>query len=253
MISRTESAISELMSPAELVKMNYRTAAVFRRYGIEFCCGARFPLQLICKMKDLDLEVLQQELREAIRPREIPGRLAVENWSIDFLIDYILNIHHQYLHDSIEALGNELDHFVLEHEKKYPQYLELKTLFQSVTRHLSLQLNQEASIIFPYIRQISHAWRDGTSYARLFVRTLRKPIETQLQREHQLISHAMEEIRNISNQYQPPANACTSHALTFALLREFDDNLVQHFFLENNFLFPRAIAMEKEMLDLLPE
>jgi regulator of cell morphogenesis and NO signaling len=53
----------------------------------------------------------------------------------------------------------------------------------------------------------------------------------------------------LTNDYTPPSNACVSHKVTFSKLRELDNDLMQHMHLENNILFPRAIEMEKILLN----
>jgi regulator of cell morphogenesis and NO signaling len=106
----------------------------------------------------------------------------------------------------------------------------------------------EEEILFPYIRQIAHAYKSRESYAGLLVRTLRKPVENVMQHEHETISKILNRIRLLTDNYQSPPNACVSHGVTFSLLKELDNDLVQHVYLENQILFPRAIAMEKELL-----
>ncbi len=59
---------------SDIVKRDYRTAhRIFRRHGIEFCCGAKFPLELVCSLKGLDLQTIQAELELQ------PGRLPYPN------------------------------------------------------------------------------------------------------------------------------------------------------------------------------
>jgi regulator of cell morphogenesis and NO signaling len=103
-------------------------------------------------------------------------------------------------------------------------------------------------VIFPYIKQIYHAWRHRESYASLLVRTLRKPVEEVMQSEHETVGKQLNRMREITNHYSPPANACLTHKVTFSKLQELDNDLVQHIHLENNILFPKAIALEKELL-----
>lgn len=104
-------------------------------------------------------------------------------------------------------------------------------------------------MIFPYIRQISHAYESKESYASLLVRTLRKPVEDLMHDEHNSIGKTLTQLRELTNNYTAPENACTSHRLAYSLIKELDDDLVQHIYLENDILFPKAISMEKELLE----
>ena len=109
-------------------------------------------------------------------------------------------------------------------------------------------MRQEEEMYFPYIKQIYHAHKHRESYARLLIRTLRKPIEEVMQKEHDTTGSKLNKLRSITNNYTPPANACITHKITFAKLKELDKDLVQHIHLESNILFPKAIKMEQELL-----
>jgi regulator of cell morphogenesis and NO signaling len=226
--------------PADIVKKSYRTAAVFRKYGIEYCCGGKWPLKMICGNHQIDQDDLIQELRVAGRQISIVGTLPFDKWGIDFLTDYIVNVHHEYLRQSLPAIKEQLEKFVAEHIKKYPQLEEVEKEFKLLYRVMFPHLKQEEEIIFPYIKQISHAYESKESYAGLLVRTLRKPVEEFMHQEHEVLEKSLFRFRE---------SACTSHRLSFSLLKELDDDLVQHTYLENDILFPKAIAMEKVLLD----
>ena len=110
-------------------------------------------------------------------------------------------------------------------------------------------MKQEEEIFFPYMKQIFHAHKHRESYATLLIRTLRKPLEEVMLKEHETTGSSLHRLRTITNNYTPPANACLSHKVTFAKLKELDNDLVQHIHIESNILFPKAIEMEKELLN----
>lgn len=233
---------------SDLVKLDYRTAAVFRKYGIEFCCSGRFPLSLVCENKGLDTELLIAELKDVTRPLQQQVSLNFADWDIDFLTDYILHVHHRYLRDRLPFIKEEMERFVEEHRRKYPDLVELQDRFEALRIQMYPHLQQEEEVLFPYVRQIAHAYADNEPYAGLLVRTLRKPVEDMMKQEHDHIMESLVRMRQLSANYTPPESACVSHRLNFSLLRELDNDLAQHFYLENKILFPRAIAMENELL-----
>jgi regulator of cell morphogenesis and NO signaling len=233
---------------ADIVKQDYRTAIVFRKHEIEFCCGGRWPLSIICETKGLDLEDLIRELRTAIREIRISSFLPFEEWSVDFLTDYILHTHHRYLKDTLPHITAQLEKFIAEHLKKYPYLAEVKQLFDKLSSSMLPHLQQEEEILFPYIRQIAHAYQSKESYASLLVRTLRKPVEHIMQQEHDVLVSILSKLRSLTSNYTAPENGCTSHRVSFLMLQELDNDLMQHLYLENSILFPKAIKMEKELL-----
>ncbi len=233
---------------ADIVARDYRTADVFRKYGIEFCCGGKSPVYLACAVQGVDENIVMAELEESMREVNPSRTHNYNEWHIDFLTDYIVHVHHQYLRRALPRLQEHVDRFVEGHRKKFEYLDELQRLVNQLTRNLLPHLEQEEEIIFPYIRQIGHAYYSRESYASLLVRTLRKPVEDIMQHEHDNMSRLLKRIREITGNYLPPENACISHKVTFAKLREVDVDIVQHLHLENDVLFPRAIAMEKELL-----
>lgn len=204
---------------------------------------------MVCEMKGLELVPLLEELTEAARLISIPSALPYHTWKVDFLTDYIINIHHHYLRQALPSIHTQLQHFVNEHKKKYPFLFELLESFNMLKKTMLPHLDQEEEIIFPYILQIAHAYESRESYASLLVRTLRKPVEALMEHEHEFTGKILNRFRSLTDQYTPPENACTSHKLSYLLLKELDADLVQHMYLENEVLFPRAIAMEKELLE----
>ena len=204
---------------------------------------------MVCEVKELDIDSLLYDLRQASRVIEVHHSLPYENWKIYFLTDYIVNVHHQYLKQSLPLMKQTIQKFVAEHENKYPKYSELLSAFNELSHLMPAHLEHEEEIIFPYIRQIAHAYESRESYASLLVRTLRKPVEAMMYHEHDHIQGALEVFRELTNGYTIPTNACTSHYLVFSLLKELDEELVQHLFLEINVLFPKAVAIEKELLE----
>ena len=82
---------------SDIVTHDYRTAAVFRKYAIECYCGGKWSLEAACEMRGLDVGHIQEELEQSMRNICLSNAIDFREWNIDFLIDYIVNIHHQYL------------------------------------------------------------------------------------------------------------------------------------------------------------
>jgi len=231
----------------EIVSNDYRTADVFRKYGIDFCCGGKWPLQMVCENKGLDTHFIKTELERAMQVIHITPLLPFNTWALDFLADYIVNVHHAYISITLPGLKEHLDMFVQEHRKKYPNLVELNEHFNRLYGELLSHLKQEEELIFPYIRKLYRAYYNRESYAGLLVRTLRKPVEDLMHHGHDNIEKALHYMRLLTDNYTPPAQACISHKVAYLRLRELDNDLVQHVHLENNILFPKAIAIEKEL------
>lgn len=242
-------AINPDTNVSEIVGADYRTADVFRRYGIEFCCGGSYTLRVACYLQGTDPELLIRDLEVATRQGNTSHTLDFTRWDLDFLMDYIIHVHHQYLYKALPVLQEHVDRFAEGHHRNYPYLEGLQRSVQQITASLLPQLKQEEMVLFPYIRQLAHAHQSRESYAPLLVRTMRKPIASRMGMEHAATEDHIRRWRDWTGGYAVPSNTCVSHRVTLQKLREVDMDMVQHLHLEKNILFPKALAIEKELLD----
>ncbi|HTN06995.1 DUF542 domain-containing protein [Agriterribacter sp.] len=233
---------------SDIVKNDYRTAAVFKKHDIDFCCGGKFPLEMICANKDLDIKEVIQELEAATHTITSHALHEYQTWKPDFLADYIIHVHHRYLENAIPQAADYLDHLTKKHAARYPYLPELQNLFEAFSGSIAPRQQQEEEIIFPYIRQLTRAYLNKESYAGLLVRTLRKPVEQAMLQEQKTIEALMRQMRELTRNYTPPENACVTHTVTLLKLREIDNDIVHHMHLENNILYPRVLLMETELM-----
>jgi regulator of cell morphogenesis and NO signaling len=233
---------------SEIVRKDYRTADVFKKHGINFCCGGQVSLQEVCLAKNIDYKIVEEDLSAVTRNIHFPNALQFSEWKIDFLIDYIINVHHAYVNIAAAPLQASLVSFADHHKNKKP-FEELLILFKKITGSLMAHNQQEEEIIFPYVRQIESTHRRKEIYGNLFVRTLRKPLSN-MEQEHTSLTTMMEEMQTLTDNYNFSEKACTSHQVIYHKLREFHEDFLQHKYLENNILFPKAIGLEKELLQL---
>ena len=121
---------------SEIVGKHYRTADVFRKYGIDYCCGGKLPFKMVCELKELDVEELEKELEASLNTICISSALKFSEWNIDFLTDFIVNIHHEFLKTALPIAIENLDRFVEGHKKKYPHLVELQTVFHNMANDM---------------------------------------------------------------------------------------------------------------------
>jgi regulator of cell morphogenesis and NO signaling len=243
--------INRKSAVSDIVLQDFRTAEVFRKHGISYCCGAKWPMEMACEMHGVDVATLQKELEDAVRTVHLPNIVDYEKWDTGFLVEYIINIHHHYLKETLPKTQESVHEFIDEHVKKFPYLAELKKQFDQLVDELLKAVCSEEEVLFPYIRQLVHAHKHKEPYAAMFIRTLRKPVEQILHKSHSDISNIILSIRKLTNIYLVPPQACLSHQVVLSKLKELDNDLMQHFYLEKSILFPRAIRIEKEVLDII--
>jgi regulator of cell morphogenesis and NO signaling len=234
---------------SDIVKLDYRTADVFKKYQLSYCCSGSVSLKSACEVKGIDFDLISNDLKEATRNLVLPNNLPFDEWKIDFLIDFITNIHHVYIYRTMPPLCSTLESFIPGHQAKFPELNRIFELFAKLTEILLIHNRHEDEIIFPYIKQIDSAYQRKEPYGNLFVRTLRKPLHI-VEREHLQIRALLHDLKIETRQFTVPDKACLNYQVIIKKLKEAHNNLLQHKFLENAILFPRAIAIEQKLLQL---
>ncbi|HEX3079468.1 MAG TPA: DUF542 domain-containing protein [Puia sp.] len=236
-------------SISDIVKKDFRTADVFKKYQISFCCGGAMSLKEACDAKGIDPDRISAELKESARRITIPNSLPFDEWKIEFLIDFITHIHHTYIYRVIPPLSAELESFTVSHKAKYPELTRVAELFAALSETLLIHSKHEDEIIFPYIRQIESARQTREPYGKLFVRTLRKPLHL-LEKEHRRIEEMLNSLDLITANFTAPDGSCLQYHIYYKRLEEVYNQLIQYKYLEQTLLLPRAMAIERELLQL---
>ena len=228
----------------ELVTEDYRRASVFKKHGIDFCCGGGKTLRAACEKKGVSLDEMSRAL-EAAEQRGGTTSMRPATWSPDFLADYIVNEHHTYVRESIPLLQEFLHKVARVHGTANPEVVDIARRFDEVASELRQHMVKEEDVLFPYVKALVAAKKSGQAPDPPAFGTVRNPIRM-MEHEHDAAGDAMREIRRLSGEYTPPEHACTTYRVTYAKLEEFEGDLHRHVHLENNVLFPGAVALEEE-------
>lgn len=227
----------------ELVSKDYRTATVFKKFGIDFCCGGGKSIEEACKQKNLNPEQIIQELLQLNNQKQV-SQNNYDEWDLDFLADYIVNIHHKYIDENIPYLLEFSEKVARVHGNSNPEVIRIQELVQNSVNELVPHMKKEELILFPYIKNLEKTIKTNQEKPVSPFGTVENPIRMMLH-EHDMVGNYFKEMEKISNQFTPPAHACNTYRVLYAKLKEFYDDLILHIHLENNILFPKAIAIEQ--------
>ncbi len=222
----------------EIVAEDYRTASVFDKYGIDFCCGGQVSLTTACQERNLDFDVIQQEIK-AIKSEPLKRSRNYATWSLSFLADYIVNTHHAYLNEEMDPIASYIHKIVDVHGTNHPELTKIITIFDKITSDMKGHLREEEEILFPAIKQVEADKGNGSPSKSIDFEVIRVSLD-KLHNEHEEIGDAVHEIRRLSNDYSIPEDACNTFNITYKKLKEFEDDLHRHVHLENNILFLKA-------------
>lgn len=236
------------LTVGQIVAEDYRAAQVFRDFGLDFCCGGNKTIA----EASANTQVNPEEVEEALKKigREGAQHHHYNEWSLDFLVDYIINNHHTYSRKVLPEINFYANNVLSAHGQDHPEleeiYYELVKLYSKMIEHL----DEEEEVIFPYIKKIVKADKQKMmpDTSRLGLGMIADPI-SMMEEEHDEAGEIMAKIRKLSNDFTLPEDACTTYRVLFENLRAFEKDLHKHVHLENNILFPKALELERKLDD----
>lgn len=242
----TESSVLKNLTLSQIVNKNFRSASVFEKYDLDFCCRGNKQFDEACKEKGLDTDLIISELVN-INPVTSDDNLRFTRWELDFLVDYIINNHHQYVRGSIPVIAMHAEKVVAAHGKNHPELIEVSKIFSMVYKELKQHLLKEEEILFPYIKHLVKVKDNLSKYEKPYFGNIANPIKM-MEVEHETAGDGMFDIRRITENFQIPADACNTFNIFYNELKEFEEDLHKHVHLENNILFPKAIELEEKII-----
>lgn len=230
----------------DIVIEDFHTAAVFEKYALDFCCHGGKTIDEACREKGIKTSSVLTEL-ETLSVKCDGSSFRFGDWDSDFLIDYIVNNHHAYVSKMVPVLLVHTQKIASVHGARHPEVVKIADHFNSVAGDLQQHMRKEELVLFPFIKELARAKKAGQHTLRPPFGTVGNPIRM-MEAEHQAAGDEMSAIRNLSNGYIVPEDACTTYRVTYQELHDFEVDLHQHVHLENNILFPKAILLESELL-----
>lgn len=229
----------------EIVTKDYRKAQVFKGFGIDFCCGGKKTVSEVCEKKGIDVMAVKAAL-ESVTGEITTNENDYLKWDIGFLTDYIINTHHQYVKENTPFIMELANKVAKVHGTEHPEALEVAQLFNQVGADLMLHMSKEEKILFPFIKELAAVQRLGGLLPASAFGKVSDPIRM-METEHEQAGEALQTIREITNNFTLPSDACNSYTILYKKLDEYENDLHRHVHLENNILFPKAIAAEKAL------
>ena len=231
----------------ELVLERSGAAAVFERFGLDYCCRGH------------------QTLAEAARERGVPAAdvlaalasegppdpsVTTEAWpsaDLDRLTRHIVDQHHRYLRETTPVIAAWLEKLLARHGTRHPELVEIHATFQGLAHELLTHIAKEENILFPFIDAMAVAQREGGRLPKGPFGTVNNPVRV-MEQDHQRAGAMMETLRTLTAGFTPPPDACTTFTLCYGELAQYAADLHRHIHLENHVLFPGALDLERALV-----
>ena len=220
---------------AALAIANPGAIPALEKLGIDFCCGGTATVEEACRKAGVDPAQVRSL---AAGPSRSEGR-AWERESLTALVGFILETHHVFTRDAMAALPPLAAKVRGRHGETHPETRTVESLVQRLAEDLEPHLLKEEKILFPYVESLEEASHGESCFG-----TVQNPIRMMM-REHEAVGEILAELRALTGGYAAPPDACASFHALYAGLRDLEADLHRHIHLENNVLFPGAIAVEE--------
>lgn len=211
----------------ELVTAYPGATKVLLRHDLDFCCGGKQTLARACEKKGLAVADLIDELKTTLKVA--PDHVPWDQAPLSELLDHILETFHKPLPEDLEQLAAMSAKVLRVHGEKDPERLAaIHATINEVAADIIPHMMKEERVLFPWIR----SGRQPLPAAPIAV----------MEADHETLGVMLDKLKNLTNAFVPPPEACTTWRNLYARLEKVDGELREHIHLENNVLHPRVLG-----------
>jgi regulator of cell morphogenesis and NO signaling len=236
-------SISMEKTVGQMVAENPEAARIFEQAGIDYCCGGQRGLEEACSKAKMSFGEVAALLEQAAANRSAADRDWLRAGQAE-LVEHIVSTHHGYVRQELPRLTALIAKVQGVHGKNHPELAQIARTFADISNEMTMHMMKEENILFPYIVDMEKAAQGKGPQPVPMFGTVQNPVRMMMN-EHDSAGANLKAIRELSGDYTPPADGCTSYRVLYEALAAFEADLHTHIHLENNILFPRAIEMEQ--------
>jgi len=221
-------------SLGDLVIADPRRSRVLETFGIDYCCNGHRSLSEAVSAAELDLAEVVGALD---LPAATEGTTLVPAENAALAHD-IVDTHHAYMWAEMPRLKELVDKVHRVHGDRHPELAGVAATYTRAIEALDPHMTTEERVVFPAITRMEKSQVAGAPLGDQIA---------ELRAEHDAVGELLKEIRNLTNDFAVPADACTSYQMMLNGLEEMELDLHEHIHKENNVLFPRVLELEAQL------
>jgi regulator of cell morphogenesis and NO signaling len=239
-----ESTALKYKRIAELVGENYVRAYVLFYFGIRFDEYSEFTLEEACLKKGLNIEQVVRELENHAYVQE--DDLPLISYPIDLIIEYLKHTHFLFIKHKLPYIARLIEAFTAEHPMYKIVERDLRTVFPLFVEDFIHHIYEEEDTLFKYIKALDRASKGSYLPTRLYY-LIEKHSVHKFSMEHEAHDDEMAGIRKITRDYHITDDAPLHVKVLYSELKAFEKSLLTHARIENEILFPKAMALESKV------
>jgi regulator of cell morphogenesis and NO signaling len=222
--------------------------AVLSRHHFDYCCGADQSLAQACNTALLDPKEVVAEIEAAASapPVKTPKYSDWTKAPLAELIGHLLDKHHVFTRQALGRLREPMRRTIAAHRAAHPDLERVAALVEALEVELTPHLMKEEQMLFPYVIAMERASDARSPVTFPMFGSLREPTRIMML-DHDNVGQILHQLREATGGYRTPADACPTWRDLYEQLSVLDSDLVEHIHLENEILFPRAVALEQQL------
>ncbi|MBL0741519.1 iron-sulfur cluster repair di-iron protein [Chryseolinea lacunae] len=229
---------------SELVDRNYVHAYVLFYFGIRFYEYSELTLNEVCLQRGLKVEQVIREMESPTHLQE--ADLPLVSYPIDLIIEYLKHSHFLFIKHKLPYIARLVESFKANHEDFKTVERDLKIVFPLFVEDFIAHIYEEEDTLFSFIQALERAVKGRYMPGKLYY-LLEKNSVHKFAMEHEAHDDEMEGIRNITKDYHLTPHAPLHVKVLYNELKGFEKSLITHARIENEILFPKAMALENKV------
>jgi regulator of cell morphogenesis and NO signaling len=210
----------------EIALEDPRSIRVFEEFGIDYCCGGRKPLAEACAGKNVAVDAVIAALERAVQGKS----RETDDWNtqpLATLTRHIVETYHAIINREIPRITQLAGKVVNRHGESKPELGAIQAKFAQLSAELTQHCGKEEVVLFPYIAKLEGAIATEAARPQGCFGSVTNPI-AMMTLEHDAAGALIEEIRQLSDGFRPPAGACPTFPAFYNGLYEFEQDLHRH-------------------------
>lgn len=171
----------------------------------------------------------------------------IKNWPLDLLVDYVLKIYHRDALEMMPIIQELLDSVETMHSDTHPEIHEVKELFTASVYDLDVHFQKEENVLYPYVIDMYNAVANGSTPEPIHCGSVAHPISVMVN-DHEGETERYERISSLTDNYATSDNNSNIYNLLMSKLQIFNKALLEHIYLENEIIFPKAVEFESKYI-----
>lgn len=226
-------------------------AQVLFYFGIRFYEYSQHTLEQVCKLRGLKVDQLVREL-ESPRTNFQEEDIPLFSYPIDLIIEYLKHAHFLFVKQQLPYIGKLVENLKAEHPAYLTVEKDLKTLYPLFLEDFIHHIYEEEDTLFKYIKMLERASVGKYHPSRLYHQMEKFSLQ-RCAMDHESHDDEMAGIRKITKDYQLIPDAPLHIKVIYTELINFEKSLQMHAHIENEILFPKAMALENQVRILVAE